>query len=92
MIGDRLTVGHLPLKQTMEVQILLPEPCDARESPFANNTAGRLLLVATSGSDPEGAGSIPAPATRNDEIQMTNDERNPKHEIEKNVRHFVFEI
>ena len=45
MIGDRLMVGRLPLKQFMEVQILLPEPFDCRETQFIENTAGRLLLV-----------------------------------------------
>ena len=45
ILGDRLTVGCLPLKQAMEVQILLPEPFDCRETQFVENTAGRLLLV-----------------------------------------------
>jgi hypothetical protein len=32
-LGDRLTVGHLPLKQTMKVQILLPEPLRKEKHP-----------------------------------------------------------
>jgi hypothetical protein len=45
ILGDRLMVGCLPLKQAMEVQILLPEPFCGREALIAENTAGRLLLV-----------------------------------------------
>ena len=54
ILGDRLTVGCLPLKQAMEVQILLPEPFGEHKALIADNTAGRLLLVATPGSDPGG--------------------------------------
>ena len=54
ILGDRLTVGCLPLKQVMEVQILLPEPFGDPEAQIAVNTAGWLLLVATPGSDPGG--------------------------------------
>ena len=34
ILGDRLTVGCLPLKQAMEVQILLPEPFGSRATQF----------------------------------------------------------
>ena len=54
ILGDRLTVGCLPLKQAMEVQILLPEPFCDREALIADNAAGWLLLVATPGSEPGG--------------------------------------
>ena len=54
MIGDRLTVGCLPLNQATEVRILLPEPFGDRDSHIGENTAGWLLLVATPGSEPGG--------------------------------------
>jgi hypothetical protein len=54
ILGDRLTVGCLPLKQAMEVQILLPEPFSDLEAQIVDDTAGWLLLVATPGSDPGG--------------------------------------
>src|SRR5258706_1831472 len=54
ILGDRLVVGCLPLKQATEVRILLPEPFGDREAQIADNTAGWLLLVATPGSDPGG--------------------------------------
>ncbi len=54
ILGDRLMVGCLPLKQATEVRILLPEPFGNREAQIADNTAGWLLLVATPGSDPGG--------------------------------------
>ena len=47
-------VGHLPLKQFVEVQPLLPEPSSDSKSQFEVNTAGWLLLVATPGSEPGG--------------------------------------
>jgi hypothetical protein len=33
MLGDRLTVGCLSLKQAMKVRILLPEPLTSEERP-----------------------------------------------------------
>ena len=54
ILGDRLTVGCLPLNQATEVRILLPESFDERDSQFFDNTAGWLLLVATPGSEPGG--------------------------------------
>ena len=54
ILGDRLLVGRLPLKQFVEVQILLPELFDDCESLFDDDTAGWLLLVATPGSEPGG--------------------------------------
>src|SRR6516162_3398769 len=53
-LGDRLTVGCLPLKQAMEVQILLPEPLTEGETQLDETIAGWLLLVATPGSEPGG--------------------------------------
>jgi hypothetical protein len=45
ILGDRLTVGCLPLNQATEVRVLLPEPFGDRDAQIADNTAGRLLLV-----------------------------------------------
>ena len=44
-IGDRLTVGRLPLKQVMEVQVLLPELRSRWRCPKNNPDPVQLLLV-----------------------------------------------
>ena len=47
MLGDRLTVGCLSLKQVMKVRILLPEPLTSESVVEENMIAGQLLLVVT---------------------------------------------
>ena len=56
-LGDRLTVGRLPLKQAVKVRILLPElsnPDMCWVSLIKQIDAEQLLLVVTPGSEPGG--------------------------------------
>ena len=50
--GDRLMASHLPLKQIMRVQLLLPELHSDQLRQRVQCDPGQLLLVVTPGSEP----------------------------------------
>ena len=74
--GDRLMVGHLPLKQRMRVQFLLPEPFALGNGPKAQLMRGRLT-GRTGPSERPDVGSIPAPATCKRPRRVARSARHP---------------